>query len=209
MPTVSESDNLYVLRPDLAKEWHPTRNGHLGPQDVTPGSKQKVWWICVQGHEWEATIRSRSRGETCPICTDRAPQIPPPGGRRREDASRTVGDLRRASGPPSLSAAHYGHAGPYAGMELRKSMRYERAATVMVEKPHSEIIGYAQLKNFSADGIMLLSDFALGPGEFIKIRLGKPLHSSAPSTLACRVVWCRDLESMDEAVSRFGAGLSF
>jgi hypothetical protein len=94
-------------------------------------------------------------------------------------------------------------------MELRKSMRYERAATVMVEKPHSEITGYAQLKNFSAEGIMLLSDFAVRPGEFIKVRLGKPLHSSAQSTLACRVVWCRDLESKDEAVSRFGAGLSF
>ena len=38
MPKASETYNLLTLRPDLAREWHPTKNGTLGPKDVTPGS---------------------------------------------------------------------------------------------------------------------------------------------------------------------------
>jgi hypothetical protein len=77
----------------------------------------------------------------------------------------------------------------------------------MVEKLRSGIIGYAQLKNFSADGMMLLSDFAVRPSESIKIRFDRPLHSSVPKIVASRVVWCRDLEDADESVFGFGIGL--
>ena len=35
---------------------------------VRPGSGQKVWWICGKGHEWEADISSRNRGNGCPVC---------------------------------------------------------------------------------------------------------------------------------------------
>jgi hypothetical protein len=77
----------------------------------------------------------------------------------------------------------------------------------MVEKPHSEILGYAQLKNFSAEGMMLFSDFALHPCEFIKIRFDTPLHASVPKIVASRTVWCRNLEDEDETVFRFGIGL--
>ena len=31
---------------DIAKQWHPTKNGELTPFDVTPGTKKKVWWKC-------------------------------------------------------------------------------------------------------------------------------------------------------------------
>ena len=31
-------------------------------------SNKKVWWICNQGHSWEAVIAKRVRGEKCPIC---------------------------------------------------------------------------------------------------------------------------------------------
>jgi hypothetical protein len=68
MPKATEQYNLYIINPDLAKEWHPTRNADLNPRNVTPGSGKKVWWICVDGHEWEATIYSRNRGSGCPTC---------------------------------------------------------------------------------------------------------------------------------------------
>ena len=68
MPKATEKYNLHIVNPGLAKEWHPTRNGDLNPRNVTPGSGKKVWWICVQGHEWEATIYSRNRGSGCPSC---------------------------------------------------------------------------------------------------------------------------------------------
>ena len=68
MPKATEQYNLHIINPGLAKEWHPTRNADLNPRNVTPGSGKKVWWICVDGHEWEAPIYSRNRGSGCPTC---------------------------------------------------------------------------------------------------------------------------------------------
>jgi endogenous inhibitor of DNA gyrase (YacG/DUF329 family) len=68
MPKATEEYNLLVKNPGLAKEWHPTKNGILTPMNVTPGSGKRVWWICTEGHEWEAPIYKRSRGSDCPIC---------------------------------------------------------------------------------------------------------------------------------------------
>ena len=55
MAELSESYSLHVLRPDLAKEWHPTKNGSLSPKDVTPESQMEVWWLCENGHWWQAS----------------------------------------------------------------------------------------------------------------------------------------------------------
>ena len=68
MPRASQDYNLYVLKPDLIMEWHPTLNSGLRPRDVTPGSGKKVWWLCPEGHEWQAAVYSRSRGSGCPYC---------------------------------------------------------------------------------------------------------------------------------------------
>ena len=70
MPKASESYNLHVLRPDLSREWHPTKNGKLGPKDVTPGSHKKVWWLCERGHWWLAAVSDRFRGMKCTYCRD-------------------------------------------------------------------------------------------------------------------------------------------
>jgi hypothetical protein len=59
---------LYTKNPTLAKEWHPTKNGFLTPNNVTPGSHSKVWWICSKGHEWQATVKNRNNGARCPYC---------------------------------------------------------------------------------------------------------------------------------------------
>lgn len=69
MAKVSEKYNLQVMNPGLAKEWHPKKNGNLTPEDVTPGSKKRVWWVCEKGHEWETTVYIRNRlGTVCPRC---------------------------------------------------------------------------------------------------------------------------------------------
>ena len=60
--------DLATVNPKLATEWHPTKNGNLTPDMVKAGSGKKVWWQCKQGHEWQATIYSRSNGYGCPIC---------------------------------------------------------------------------------------------------------------------------------------------
>ena len=52
----------------LLSEWHPTRNGDLKPSDITTSSAKKVWWQCVKGHEWEASVANRCKGTGCPKC---------------------------------------------------------------------------------------------------------------------------------------------
>jgi hypothetical protein len=65
--------NLAVVHPDLAAEWHPTRNGTLRADGIAPRSNRRVWWRCPAGHEWEAIIDNRSRGKGCPYCSGRLP----------------------------------------------------------------------------------------------------------------------------------------
>jgi hypothetical protein len=65
----TNSDNcLQTVNPPLASEWHPTKNGTLTPKDVTAGSDKNVWWLCKEGHEWQANIYNRKNGTNCPLC---------------------------------------------------------------------------------------------------------------------------------------------
>ena len=47
--------------PMLAREWHPTLNGSLTPDNVTHGSSKLIWWVCRRGHEYQRTVKSRTR----------------------------------------------------------------------------------------------------------------------------------------------------
>jgi len=61
--------NLRALHPELMKEWHPTKNSDSDPSKLLPGSGRKVWWRCAKGHEWQASIYSRTkRGAGCKKC---------------------------------------------------------------------------------------------------------------------------------------------
>ena len=57
---VDESNNLQKLNPNIAREWHPNKNGDLKPNSVRIGSHKRVWWKCKKGHEWEAAIKKRT-----------------------------------------------------------------------------------------------------------------------------------------------------
>ena len=61
-------NDLATTRPELAAQWHPTKNGDLTAQMVTAGSRKKVWWICSNGHEWQTEVKERSGGSGCPCC---------------------------------------------------------------------------------------------------------------------------------------------
>ena len=72
---------LAEVNPELAKQWHPTKNDGLKPEDVTPYSNKRVWWIypfddpLTGKHfdfEWQAEVRDRSRGNKCPFLSGRA-----------------------------------------------------------------------------------------------------------------------------------------
>lgn len=61
--------SLKEAHPEIAKEWHPTRNGSLLPSDVSAGSAQRVWWRCTQGHEWESRVCDAVYHRECPRCS--------------------------------------------------------------------------------------------------------------------------------------------
>ena len=63
-------NRLSVRRPELVPEWSE-KNLPLTPDDVTYGSRKKVWWKCPKGHEYQASIASRSgfNKTGCPYCS--------------------------------------------------------------------------------------------------------------------------------------------
>lgn len=65
---VGSDNNLLVINPELAHQWHPKKNGDLTPAQVMPGTHKSVWWVCGKGHEWKARIADRSHGRGCPYC---------------------------------------------------------------------------------------------------------------------------------------------
>jgi hypothetical protein len=74
---VSIDNCLATTHPELAKEWHPTENGDLTPNDITAGSNKPVVWQCkkVKQHEWPARVSNRSNGTGCPFCSGKKVSI--------------------------------------------------------------------------------------------------------------------------------------
>ena len=71
--------SLGVVNSDLAKEWHPTKNGNITPFDVFANSNQSYWWRCpICGHEWRAKCSNRNIGKRgCPHCANsRSSSVP-------------------------------------------------------------------------------------------------------------------------------------
>ena len=65
---LSGFNDLSTVNPELAKEWHPTKNDDLKPTDVTAGTNKKLRWKCSKcGHEWQAKIALR-KYTNCPKC---------------------------------------------------------------------------------------------------------------------------------------------
>ena len=74
-------NDLKTVNPDLASQWHPSKNGELTPEMVTAGSKKNAWWYLpyddpVSGKhfdfEWQAVVYSRSSGSCCPFFSGKA-----------------------------------------------------------------------------------------------------------------------------------------
>ena len=71
-PSPFPEHSLANVNPNLAAEWHPNKNAPLTPDNFTQSAKPKVWWMCEEGHEWQATIYSRNLGgHSCPFCMGR------------------------------------------------------------------------------------------------------------------------------------------
>ncbi len=71
---VGEDNNLLYLFPEVAKEWHPTKNKELSPEQFVPGTHKKVWWLCPKHHSYEASIgnRTQKKPTSCPQCSNQS-----------------------------------------------------------------------------------------------------------------------------------------
>lgn len=67
-PIPGQTD-LASRMPQIAALWDSERNAPLKAEDVTPGSKAKVFWRCEKGHSWQTTVLSVALdGCGCPYC---------------------------------------------------------------------------------------------------------------------------------------------
>lgn len=68
--TRPQTPSVADATPELADQWHPTRNAHA-PGAVRTGSQRQIWWRsqCC-GHEWQDSPRNRVKYTRyrCPAC---------------------------------------------------------------------------------------------------------------------------------------------
>ena len=183
-------NSLIEIMPTLAKQWHPTANGDLTPRNLEIVYPKRVWWICSEGHEWQATIKYRRNHKDCPIC-------------EKEAAKKEV-DL-------SLSL-------PTFGKNNRENKRFKTKATAVIELPDSGYWVYAEMTDFSRHGLCFEIEAAIQPGTVVIVKLDKPLDSSrfdksikslfnnGNKTYNSTVKWCKQLDE-DESISNFSIGV--
>ncbi len=67
----SKERNFATENKSLLKYWDYKKNT-LKPEEFTPKSNKKIWWICSEGHSWQNSIKRTVLQEgCCPICKKR------------------------------------------------------------------------------------------------------------------------------------------
>ena len=65
-----KKNSLEGMHPEIAKLWHPTKNGGITPKSVSANTTKKYWWICKNGHEHFTSVNSKTRGRrSCIYCS--------------------------------------------------------------------------------------------------------------------------------------------
>lgn len=67
-------NDLATTNPELLKDWDYEENDKLGikPNEITNGGKEKVWWKCEKGHNYQAIVSNKVNQQTkCPYCANK------------------------------------------------------------------------------------------------------------------------------------------
>jgi hypothetical protein len=209
MRRFTKNSYLFDFAPELVKEWHPSANGPLTPRNVKISHARKVWWLCGQSHEWQATIKSRLIGGNCPLCPMNANPTVKPHAEPKPSASKMEPAKDREALRTSNTAPESDWPEDSLGHDFRKSRRFAIRATAVLEDPNSGHWFYADAKNFSAGGICFESEAPVIPGTGLIIKLDRPLFSSNRKNFNSTIRWCRKLENEDKAFSGYAMGASF
>lgn len=190
MKKLKKYNSLFEIAPALVKEWHPTANGNLTPRNLEIIYPKKVWWLCSEGHKWQATIKSRRNQNDCPFCEKE-------GVNQETDETLSI---------------------PMTGKNRRKGKRFKTNALVVIEVPNSGHWVYAEMTDFSAHGLCVEIDSVVRPGSAIRVKFDKDLVSSrldqshissntnGYKTYNATVKWYRRLDD-DQLSSSFNIGL--
>jgi hypothetical protein len=190
MKGLKKNNSIFEVAPNLVKEWHPSANGNLTPRNLEVVYPKKVWWICSEGHDWQATIKYRMNQNDCPICEKE-------GVKKETDETLTI---------------------PMFGKNRRKSKRFKTNAIVVIEAPTSGHWVYAEIIDFSRHGLCIETDSVIRPGSAIRVKFDKDLVSSmldnshissntnGYKTYNSTVKWYRRLDD-DQSISSFNIGL--
>lgn len=76
---MSKRTSLYTWcktnhKENIIKEWDFSKNESLGfdVNKISCSSGKKVWWICPNGHNWQAMVSNRIREDAgCPYCSNK------------------------------------------------------------------------------------------------------------------------------------------
>ena len=208
MADATDKPYFNMKKPNLVKEWHPTKNGRLTPKNVGSSYEKKLWWLCEYGHEWETTFQDRVKGDGCPFCAiefakDEYGKIEEPSYQQK--FMHEEGHISEKPYPSfQLDSTAYD-----TSVEFRKHHRYKNIATAIIEDPVSGNSVYAQMQNISSGGMYLETNVALKQGENIRIRFNKPLSFTRKSSFPSVVQWCKGLEDDEGYVYSYGLGVKF
>ncbi len=97
---LSVTNSLSALLPQIAKQWHPTKNKGRLPEQILAGSNKYRWWKCPEGadHEWRARVirRWHSGGRGCPFCAGKKISITNNLGYKHPEIALLAEPLRHA-----------------------------------------------------------------------------------------------------------------
>lgn len=69
-------NDLATTHPDLAMQWHSTKNGNISPEQIMKSNETRYWWVCSNNHEWQAGVYSRAvMGTGCAVCSGKRVEI--------------------------------------------------------------------------------------------------------------------------------------
>ena len=190
MKNLKKYNTLSQIAPILVKEWHPTANDNLNPRNLEIVYPKKVWWLCNQGHEWQATIKNRISIKYCPICEKE-------GINKEADIGLSI---------------------PMVGKQRRKNKRFKTNAIAVLQIPKSGHWSYVRIKNFSRKGLCVETDSVIMPGSAIQLKFDKDqvtsrqdnsqlsLNADTFKTYKSTVKWYKILEE-ERAFSNVNIGL--
>ena len=188
-------------------EWHPTKNGNSNLRYLDSDSIENIWWLCQNGHDWQATIKSRLKGVGCPHCGETSGQKETSVLKNRIDSDTTVAEEERnlqkkghMIGPEILDMK--------SGTDFRKDKRFEFQDTVILENKDSGHWSYGNSVNISGVGLFFESEIPFNSGVRLTVQFNNPPFKSMQKTFPTIVRWCKEL-SYDTTASYFGVGVEF